>query len=60
MRMSMNDFVGGSCEAVSNAHNFVFLWFRTRGNPCLQCGVNTETCDWHRQLTRTISNLREA
>ncbi|WP_224959507.1 hypothetical protein [Geomonas subterranea] len=56
----MSDYVGSSCEAVSNSHQFVYLWFRTSGNPCLQCGVKTETCAWYHELARTTRRNREA
>ncbi|QWV97188.1 hypothetical protein [Geomonas diazotrophica] len=60
MRITMNDYVGSSCEAVSDSQRFVYLWFRTGGNPCLQCGVKPETCDWHRHLSRTTRRFDEA
>ncbi|MBJ6751853.1 hypothetical protein [Geomonas anaerohicana] len=60
MRITMSDYVGSSCEAVSNSHRFVYLWFRTGGNPCLQCGVKTETCDWYHRLARTTVRVAEA
>lgn len=53
MKLSMHDYVDSSCRAVSHSHHFVSLWFRTRGNPCLKCGFNTDTCEWYQQLTRT-------
>ncbi len=59
MRITMQDYVGGSCEAVSNAHNFICLWFRTGGNPCKQCGFNPDACAWRQQLNVYAARYRE-
>jgi len=49
-KMIMSDFVHGGCKAVKKPKEFVIIWMKSKGTPCLICDMDQSKCRYYKVL----------
>ena len=49
-KMIMSNFVRGGCEAVKEPNEFLAIWTKSKGCPCLVCDVERAVCGYYKTL----------